>query len=69
MGKTTYVDIGKVSIERVTAKAVLVKRGDKDHWIPLSQLESDTATRVLAKAETLDKCEVADWFVEKEIDG
>jgi len=66
MSKTTYTDLGKVGIERASAKAVLITRGDKEHWIPLSVLEPDTATRVIAKATSLDHCEVADWFVEKE---
>jgi len=66
MGKTEYVDLGKVIVDKVTAKAVLIKRGPNEHWIPLSLLESDTATRVIAKAETLDSFEVADWFCEKE---
>jgi hypothetical protein len=69
MGKqTTYTDIGKVGIERASAKAVLITRNGQEHWIPLSVLEPDTATRVIAKATSLEICEVADWFVEKEID-
>jgi len=62
-----YVDLGEVTIERVTAKAVLIKRGDNDHWVPLSILESDTQTRVITKSKgKLESFEVQDWFVEKE---
>lgn len=68
MGKTEYVDLGKVSIEKISAsgKAVLIKRATGEHWVPLSILESDTATRVIAKAPSVDHFEVAEWFVEKE---
>lgn len=66
MGKTEYVDLGKVTIEKTSAKAVLIKRGEATHWVPLSLLETDTATRVLAKAESVESFEVAEWFVEKE---
>ena len=56
----------KQATRTATAKAVLIKRGSGEHWVPLSILESDTATRVLAKAQKLDCFEVQDWFVEKE---
>ena len=68
MSKTTYTDLGKVTIEKISAsgKAVLIKRETGEHWVPLSVLESDTATRVIAKAKSVDHFEVAEWFVEKE---
>ena len=67
MGKQKeYTSLGKVSIEKTSAKAVLIKRGELEHWVPLSLLEPDTATRVLAKAASVDAFEVEDWFVEKE---
>jgi hypothetical protein len=68
VSKTTYTDLGKVTIEKISAsgKAVLITRGTGEHWVPLSILESDTATRVIAKAKSVDHFEVADWFIEKE---
>lgn len=66
MSATEYGDLGTVTVERLTAKAVLIKRASGEHWIPLSVLESDTATRVIAKTNKLDTFEVAEWFIEKE---
>ena len=66
MGSTEYTNIGAVKVEKVSAKAVLIRRGEGTHWVPLSVLEPDTATRVLAKTVDIDRFEAADWFVEKE---
>ena len=68
MGKTTYVNLGKVEIDKIfpSGKAVLVKRGEEKHSIPMSVLEDDTRARVVAKASSVDSFEVAEWFVTKE---
>jgi hypothetical protein len=67
MGKQKdYTNLGKCGIEKTSTKAVLITRAGEEHWVPLSLLEPDTATRVLAKAASVDNFEVEEWFVEKE---
>jgi len=68
MGKTEYADLGKVNVERISdsGKAVLIKRDKKTHWVPISVLQEDTASRVSPDAGALDSFEVAEWFLEKE---
>ncbi len=68
MGKTEYTDLGKVEVEKIfpSGKAVLIKRGGETHSIPISVLEEDTRTRVIAKTKNFDSFEVAEWFADKE---
>lgn len=66
MGATTYSDIGPVEIERLTPKAVKIKRGTEEHWMPLSVLDADTRSQIEPTTKKLSVFEVADWFIEKE---
>lgn len=65
MSATTYTDIGPVTIDKITAKAVKIKREAEEHWMPLSVLERDTREAVAPNVK-LSVFEVADWFLEKE---
>ena len=65
MAKISFKDVGTVSVEAVTAKAVLVRKEDDEWWFPLSTISSGTRNSI-KKGATIEKFLAEEWFLEKE---
>jgi hypothetical protein len=63
---TEYVNLGYVTVERVTPKALLIYSVDVDEtWVPMSLVDWEESTVSPEEGSTGDLY-VARWFAEKE---
>ncbi len=62
------VNIGGVSVKRVTKKAILIATRGAEHWVPKSLLSAGTLDNCeTAAGEYVDPFYVCDWWAEKEL--
>ena len=65
MAKIKFHNIGPVHCKKITAKAVLVRKGDDEWWFPQSTLSVETLSSLKAETE-IASFRVEEWFLEKE---
>ena len=60
-----FVDIGQVTVKRMSQKAALLVVKGNEHWVPLSQTEESTVA-LFAENAKLEECFVKKWIAEEE---
>lgn len=60
MGRSTTVDIELDAIERETDKAMLVRQGDTQAWVPMSMVD-----KITRKPNGAAEIRIPDWLADE----